>query len=248
MTDRDDFFKTIRNALGRPSGNAPLHVAEVTALFRDKPSVQIHAETANKTSSGSVMSDELVKSAAAAGWKVTTAESGAIAARQVADIIRDTGARFVMRSTHSVLTEINLDQVASDVGVELDVAIAKNSTNDTNAEKERQRLRNRLLKADLGITGVDYAIAETGSCVIVGGKGVSRLVSLLPPIHVAIVKSTQILPSLDELFALRRATHLAGNALRYMNIISGPSRSADIEQTLIEGMHGPKETHIILLE
>lgn len=248
MTERADFFKTIRNALGRPFDDELLHVAEATALFKDKPSVQVHAEIANKTSSGSAMSAELVKSAAAAGWKVTTAESGEIAARQVADIIRDAGAQFVMRSTHSVLTEINLSQVVSDVGVEMDIAIANNSTKDTNAEKERQRLRNRLLKADVGITGVDYAIAETGSCVIVGGRGVSRLVSLLPPIHVAVVKSTQILPSLDELFALRRASHQANNTLRYMNIISGPSRSADIEQTLIQGMHGPKETHIVLLE
>ena len=194
------------------------------------------------------MSTALVKSATAAGWNVTIAESGEIAARQIATILQNTNTRLVMRSTHSVLAEINLDQVVSDLGVEMDVAIANPSSNDANSEEERQQLRNRLLKADVGITGADYAIAETGSCVIVGGKGVSRLVSLLPPIHVAVLKSNQILPSLDELFALRRETHLAGNPLRYMNIISGPSRSADIEQTLIKGMHGPRETHIVLLE
>jgi len=99
----------------------------------------------------------------------------------------------------------------------------------------------------MGVTGVDYAIAETGSCAIVARKGVSRLASLLPPVHVAVVERGQVLPSLDELFALRRHSHAQGDAGSYMNIISGPSRSGDIEQTLVTGVHGPREVHMVLL-
>ena len=101
--------------------------------------------------------------------------------------------------------------------------------------------------ADLGITGVDYAIAETGTCVIIPRAGVSRLVSLLPPVHIALVESGQVLPSLDELFTLRRDDFLNGNLGSYMNLITGPSRSADIEYQLITGVHGPGEVHMVLI-
>ena len=114
-------------------------------------------------------------------------------------------------------------------------------------EGARQSMREKAVTADLGLTGADYAIAETGSCVLLAGKGVSRLVSLLPPVHVAVVERGQVLPSLDELFTLRRRDFLQGDLRSYMNIISGPSRSADIEQTLVKGVHGPGEVHMVLL-
>ena len=106
----------------------------------------------------------------------------------------------------------------------------------------------QAIDADIGITGVDYAVAETGSCVIFARKDVSRLVSLLPPVHITVVRRDQILPSLDELFTMCRAEFLASDYSHYVNIISGPSRSADIEQTLITGMHGPRDAYMIVLD
>ena len=99
----------------------------------------------------------------------------------------------------------------------------------------------------MGITGVDYAVAETGTCVLLPRKGLSRLVSLLPPAHVAVVEKGQVLPSLDELFTLRRREFLHENLGSYMNLITGPSRSADIEYQLITGVNGPGEVHMILV-
>ena len=75
----------------------------------------------------------------------------------------------------------------------------------------------------------------------------SRLVSLLPLVHIAIVRKGQVLPSLDELFVLRRRELLAHEGPSYMNIISGPSRSADIEQTIVREIHGPGNVHTVLL-
>ena len=113
--------------------------------------------------------------------------------------------------------------------------------------EQREMLREQVIKADIGVTGVDYAIAETGSCVLLPRKGVSRLVSLLPPEHVAVVEKGQVLPSLDELFTLRRQDFLEGKLGSYMNIITGPSRSADIEYTLVTGVHGPGEVYMVLI-
>ena len=84
--------------------------------------------------------------------------------------------------------------------------------------------------------------------VIEAKAGVSRLVSLLPPIHVAVALKGQVVAGLDELFVLRRNDYLTTGVLSYANIITGPSRSADIDQTLVKGMHGPKEVHMIMVE
>ena len=104
-----------------------------------------------------------------------------------------------------------------------------------------------MIEAGIGLTGVDYAIAETGSCAIIARQGASRLVSLLPPVHVAVVELGQVLPSLDELFALLRERFGEGDAESYMNIITGPSRSADIEYQLVTGVHGPGEVHMVIV-
>ena len=79
---------------------------------------------------------------------------------------------------------------------------------------------------------------------------ISRLTSLLPPVHIAIVKPSQILDDLDDLYLLRRwdyyqRDHDMGS---YLNFITGPSRTADIEQTLVIGAHGPRETHMIIMD
>jgi len=114
-------------------------------------------------------------------------------------------------------------------------------------QTERDRFRALAAGSDIGVTGVDYAIAETGTCVLLPRAGVSRLVSLLPPVHIAIVQRGEVLPSLDELFAMQRRDHLDGELGSYLTLISGPSRSADIEYTLVTGVHGPGQVHMVLI-
>ncbi len=103
--------------------------------------------------------------------------------------------------------------------------------------------RDAGFQADLGITGVDGAIAETGSLVIRSGPDDPRLASLAPPIHLAIVRESQIMPDLLD-WARRRppGPPPAGEVL-----ITGPSKTGDIELTLVTGVHGPKDVHVILL-
>ena len=116
------------------------------------------------------------------------------------------------------------------------------------AAEQRQELRDQVVQADIGVTGVDYVIAETGTCVILPRKGVSRLTSLVPPVHVAVVEKGQVLETRDDLFALKRQELLEkGDWGSYMSFITGPSRTADIEQTLTIGVHGPGEVHIVLV-
>jgi L-lactate dehydrogenase complex protein LldG len=96
----------------------------------------------------------------------------------------------------------------------------------------------------IGLTGADALLAESGSVVLVTGPGRPRLASLLPVVHVAIVRDPRLYPSLEHLLTAEPALASAGSNLV---AISGPSRTADIEMTLTRGVHGPGEVHVILL-
>ena len=188
---------------------------------------------------------QLKGSAERAGAVVSMARSIGEATEYVVSIVRNIEARSVVRSGHEVLDRLDIDGALAAAGVEVTVSAAPC---DGDRQSGREGLRERAARADIGITGVDYAIAETGSCVIVPRQGVSRAVSLLPPVHVAVVEAGCVLPSLDELFVLRRSDFLHGKMGSYMNIITGPSRSADIEYTIVKGVHGPGEVHLVLLD
>jgi L-lactate dehydrogenase complex protein LldG len=100
------------------------------------------------------------------------------------------------------------------------------------------------IDSEIGITAVDYALADTGTLVLISGPGRARSASLVPPIHLAVVEARQIISGLDDLFPLLAETSIPASAITF---ITGPSRTADIELTLVVGVHGPQQLHVILL-
>lgn len=86
-----------------------------------------------------------------------------------------------------------------------------------------------------------YGLADTGSVVLAASREEPRARSLLPEVHVSILREDRILPGLEELFEA-----LAGELPSALAIVTGPSRSADIEQRLAVGVHGPGEVHVVL--
>jgi len=87
-----------------------------------------------------------------------------------------------------------------------------------------------------------YGLADTGSVVLAASPGEPRARSLLPEVHVSLLREDRILPGLAELFEA-----LGPDLPSQLMIITGPSRSADIEQKLTVGVHGPGEAHVVLL-
>uniref|UniRef100_A0A831U1I7 Lactate utilization protein n=1 Tax=Geobacter metallireducens TaxID=28232 RepID=A0A831U1I7_GEOME len=104
-----------------------------------------------------------------------------------------------------------------------------------------------LDRAEVGISFASAGIAATGSLLLELSDPASRSATALPPIHAAFLKASAIVPDLyalsDTLSAL-----LSSPGSRYLSIITGPSRTADIERVLTIGVHGPKELHILILE
>ena len=97
----------------------------------------------------------------------------------------------------------------------------------------------------IGVTGVFAALAETGTLMLCSGADTPATVSLLPETHVALVPVGRIVPFMEDAWDLARAE--LGRLPRAVNFISGPSRTADIEQTIVLGAHGPYRVHIILV-
>ncbi len=109
---------------------------------------------------------------------------------------------------------------------------------------DREALRALCASAACGITGADYALADTGTLVMLASAQDARLISLLPPVHIAIVRRERLLTGLDELLSI--LPHPAEQTSS-MVLITGPSRTADIEQILVRGVHGPGEIHVVVL-
>jgi L-lactate dehydrogenase complex protein LldG len=96
--------------------------------------------------------------------------------------------------------------------------------------------------AEAGVSEALYGLADTGSVVLAASPQEPRARSLLPAVHVTLLREDRILPGLDELFAA------VGDRLpSALAIVTGPSRSADIEQRLTVGVHGPREVHVVLV-
>jgi L-lactate utilization protein LutC len=102
-----------------------------------------------------------------------------------------------------------------------------------------------LFTVDVGITSVQAAIADTGTLVLDSSVERNRLVSLIPPIHIAILDASQIFATLGDVLAALQTGEELNPAITF---ITGPSRTADIELTLTLGVHGPQELYVIINE
>lgn len=97
----------------------------------------------------------------------------------------------------------------------------------------------------VGITGCFCAIAETGTLMLVSRPDSPATVSLLPETHVALVPAQRLVATMEDGFALLRRE--LGAVPRAVNFVSGPSRTGDIEQTLVLGAHGPCRVHLVVV-
>jgi len=144
-----------------------------------------------------------------------------------------------IRWQHPLLERIGIDSVLEEAGFEV---VPWSELESADADLRRQH----LFTAAVGVSSVDWAVAETGTLVVAARPGRGRSVSLLPPLHVAVVERAQILPDLFDLFAKLGTdpSELPSNVV----LITGPSKTGDIELKLTTGVHGPGEVHLVILD
>lgn len=112
------------------------------------------------------------------------------------------------------------------------------------ADTERAAMRSRVADAELGIAEADFAIASTGTLAVVSTANRPSSLTLLPPASLVIVQIDRVMPNLAAVLAAMGPDGVAANRL---TLITGPSRTADIEKRIVLGVHGPKSLHVIVV-
>jgi L-lactate utilization protein LutC len=217
MDDATDPFIKVRRALGR---DKPLSAVP--------PPPAIDPSIARLVAHGIDLKARFIKSAMEAHFGLEQVAPAAVAAI-LADFLRKNQCRRVGLSAGGLLDRLQIAQSLRRDGFDA-------ATWDTLSSDAAYEL-------DCGVTDVWAAVAETGSLVIRPDPRQGRLLSLAPMIHVALVEPQQIVADLIDLMEKIDGAQRAAN----ITLITGPSKTADIEGSLVTGVHGPGVVRIILV-
>ncbi len=176
------------------------------------------------------LADEFEQALNTAQGQVIRAQSLAQATAALDELLRELDAKTVVANAEPPLSELKLPTRYPN----LNWHIVGQSEGD---------LRAFCATADVGLSSAEAALAETGSIVISSGSGRSRLSTLLPPVHIALVPTSCLTADLFTWTAARKEPPPSS-----VTLISGPSKTADIELTIAVGVHGPKRFIVVLYD
>jgi L-lactate dehydrogenase complex protein LldG len=138
--------------------------------------------------------------------------------------------------TDDVVMPLHLSEWAKDKGVSLVSA---------GALKDQSAYREAVFQVDAGITGADFAVAESGTIVLFHRKDQARLLSLAPPLHIVLIPVERVVPVYEKVI---EAAYDRETPPSQISFITGPSATADIQATPFKGMHGPQKLLVILMK
>jgi L-lactate dehydrogenase complex protein LldG len=218
MSSRDDILGRVRARLNRNEANAASGRADIDAVLAARVQGPRPALPVEKSALAGRFREKSLEQSSTLDSVATQADAPAAVARYLAGL------------------NLPLRAVVSPGLAERDWRAAGIETEARGAED-----------SDLvGITTCFCAIAETGTLMLCSAPDHPATVSLLPETHIALVPASRIVPAMEDAWALARAE--LGALPRAVNFISGPSRTGDIEQTIVLGAHGPYRVHLVIIE
>jgi len=236
VTTKDDILKRVRSALRRPSPASPAvqrrdrdTLPELGRVLAPVPPAELHGK----------FEAEFQK----VSGKIHHADSPSGLDQILREILTPCASGPAVFSRNLILSQLNLPQRVEALGRSI---IAWPQDGSVTAE-EVERFRAGCFAAAVGVTGVEFALAESGSLVLSSHTEGSQLASLAPPIHIAVYRRSQVVETLEEVLA---GIAEPGSATQGRSVvfITGSSRTADIEQITVLGVHGPTQVHAILVE
>ena len=245
-TKQAEFIRKIEKALNRQAPDPHLK----SDLFADKISDETRAVLARIKDRGAAekqkLLDTLIAAAEPINLKVIPCKDMDAATAAIAELVRAKdpeweGHKCVAAWKHPLIESLNLPEALSEQGVPVFFA----DLQKTDAEN----LRRQIIDSYIGITSTDFCLAETATLVMRTRPGQARAVSLVPSIHVAVIELSRIIADLKELYALLKWDPQEGQEglTNCMTFISGPSKTADIEATMVHGAHGPREVYVFVI-
>ena len=239
MSSRQEFLDRIAKAVGRDAGSPAEHRQPATGFPHLGPVMP------------PIGPDDLIPKFEEELWKVSgcahRAGSPAELTETLRTLLKSYETKRVVLSRNPLLTQVRVPQRLQELGI---AATVWSGARDEPSGPAAQRFREEAFAAEVGITGVDWVLAESGTLILSSFTEGAQLASLAPPVHVALYRRSQVLASLEEV--LERLPDLAEPSEaalgRSIVFVTGVSRTADIEQILVRGVHGPRELHAILVE
>lgn len=246
------FIANVRKALGRGADDLP----QRRAILFDRPMDEGTArrlETVNRRTRADRLDllDAFCRQAGPLNLDVTPVVDTGAAAAVIVDLVAATSpewgdAKSVVRWSDPLLDELDLETrlAAQQVPVH-----ATRLTPGRPVDVQRETIRRQTIDAYIGVTTADFCLADTATLVMKSRPNQARSVSLVPSIHVAVVRLDQMLADLKELYALLRWDdgQRAEGLTHHLVMISGPSKTADIELVMVHGAHGPRAMHVVVI-
>ncbi len=249
------FFQTLRRALGHP----PEAARTAGDLFPAEPSAEDRRLLALVAGRTEKEREELVSRLFAAArplhLEVRVLDDLAAAREALLRLVAEKspewgGEKQLVAWSHPLIAGMGLAEPLARRGIPLHLTRPLDPALDASAaDEERRRQRAQIAASFIGITAADFCLAETATVVLRNRPGEPRSVALLPSIHVALVPRGRILADMKELFALLRwqEPFRTEGLSNYLSFISGPSKTADIEATMVHGAHGPREMALFVV-
>jgi L-lactate dehydrogenase complex protein LldG len=199
--------------------------------------------------------DRLVESAKPIHLNIIPLRDTAAAGAAIAELVKAKEPEWGTQKSvtawkHPLLNRLSLPAALAAQKVPLYVSESENiEAAETVKRKDRDRLRQRIIDSYIGVTSADICMADTATLIMRTRPGLARSVSLLPSIHLAVITLDQIIADLKELYLLLKWDPEAKNSglSNCMTFISGPSKTADIEATMVQGAHGPRGVYIYVI-
>ena len=243
---QEQFVHTIKKALGKPQTESRVEAD----LFGGDISAESRTILERIKNRGAVerkkLFDTLIEAAGPINLKVIPCDDIRAVTDAITALVQEKDPEWgdqksVVAWAHPLIERLNLQAALAEQNVPLLVAELEKTTD--------QDIRQQVIDAYIGMTSADFCMADTATLVMRTRPGQARTVSLVPAIHIAVIKLEQIIADLKELYALLKwdpQERLEG-LTNCLTFISGPSKTADIEATMVHGAHGPREVHLLVL-
>jgi L-lactate dehydrogenase complex protein LldG len=246
-TGQEAFIGKIKSALAKSSGKQSGETDLCTSRFTDDTQAILDRIKNRSQDERQQLLDRFIEMAAPINLNVMVLKDEDSVAAAIADLVRSKDPEWgdtkrIVTWQHPLIERLNLPGVLADQKVPVFVTELEASESEGLSEREdRKRLRQQVIDAYIGITAADFCMADTASLVMRTRPGQGRSVSLVPSIHIGVIYLDQIIWDLKELYALLNFDpEVRKEGLtNCMTFISGPSKTADVEATMVHGAHGP---------
>ena len=250
------FIGKIRSALGKPPNDLPGETDLCTSRLTDETRAILDRIKNRSDAERQQLLDRFIEMAAPIKLNVIVLKDEESVTAAIVDLVRKKDPEWgdqksIVAWKHPLIGRLNLPDALAADNIPVHVTDLNDPRSEGLAESEkRDRLRKQTIDSYIGITSADFCMADTASLVMRTRPGQARSVSLVPSIHVGVIYFDQLIWDLKELCALISFDPdvRKESLTNCMTFISGPSKTADVEATMVHGAHGPREMYVYVIK